>query len=71
MRCFACGEILDRTDPHGSVGVKPYCVDCYDEVVHGKIRNQNITFFGGGVATEDDIGPWQENAIRALEDNQE
>lgn len=62
-KCPACGDpaewLLD--------GVA-YCPDCYNELAYGVIRDQNVHFVGGVAARQDDVSPWQENAIRCLED---
>lgn len=60
--CECCG------DPGKKLGNRILCGECYEELFFGKIRNQNINFFGGTAATmEDDGSPGQQNAIRAME----
>lgn len=44
-----------------------YCNTCFEELKHGTIVNQNVTFFGGA-GSSDDANPWQQNAIRHMED---
>ena len=76
-RCDACG------DPPGYREVGPVsiplqwngrvlCQECYDELAHGKIINQNVNFFGGplhhGSANQPVEKQWRENAIRQMED---
>lgn len=63
--CHACKEsTIERHEYKG----KLYCKMCRDELRDGKVTNQNVTFSGGGSGGRDDISPWQENAIRNLED---
>lgn len=62
--CYACGD-----KSRAKYRRRPVCIDCYDELMFGTVRNSNVSFFGGvRVKRKDDLEPWQENAIRALED---
>ena len=76
-KCDACGDHADY------VGVGPFatplqwkgrvlCQECYDELAHGNITNQNVNFFGGPLSGStpngDDDNPYQSNAIRNMED---
>ena len=62
-RCYACGDIADAIYEKRSV-----CQECYQELAHGIVVNQNINFFGGiSARPEDGPGPCQENAIRQME----
>lgn len=60
--CKACGDPATRILNDGY-----YCDECYDELKNGIISNQNVSMFGGSPASPDDISPWQENAIRHME----
>lgn len=64
--CYWCGDIA-TTDWRGHFA----CRDCRDELQYGIIHNQNIHFLGGrpGQAEPDDDGsPWEQNAVRIMED---
>lgn len=62
--CYACGDVARHRFQGKSV-----CKECLDELKDGVVVNQNIHFFGGTPATmNDDAGPWQENAVRCMED---
>ena len=74
-KCAACG------DPAGIQEVGPVyiwlqwrgrvlCKECYDELAHGKITNQNVNLFGGRQTRPHDLdeSPYQSNAIRNMED---
>lgn len=63
--CHACGEQSPERFLYKN---ELYCKTCRDELRDGKVKNQNVSFFGGGAGGRDDISPWQENAIRNLED---
>lgn len=65
--CAHCG------DPAGTstVNRKPVCMDCYMELLTDFIPHPSkITAgrTGGRGSAEDDGNPWQQNAVRYLED---
>ena len=66
-RCFACGDRANKRIKDG----RPACDDCYAEIELGRVgRIHNINFgFGGrrGGPLEDS-SPYQDNAIRDMED---
>jgi hypothetical protein len=63
-KCYACGDVAVAT--HNK---KQVCKECYEELAKGKIKNHNVNFFGGrSTPMEDDGGPWQQNAVRDMED---
>jgi len=65
--CYACGDPAVTT--HNK---KEVCEDCYYELAKGTITNQNVNFFGGrATPMEDDGGPWQQNAVRDMEESSE
>jgi hypothetical protein len=63
FKCKRCFEkvIMDR------------CKECHAEIAHGIITPQFIRpQFGGGITVpEDDGGPWQQNAYKDWENNEE
>jgi len=62
--CRACGD-----DATTYVKEVPYCGECMRELVTGQFSSAPVHFIGGHPATmEDDSGPWNQNAIRAMED---
>ena len=62
--CHCCGDPANKF-----LNGIPLCEDCWDELKNGIIKDQNITFFGGGICTpEDDSSPGNQNAIREYED---
>ena len=63
--CHACKDVVGKLHEYEG---KLYCRICRNELRDGTVTNQNVTFFGGGSGGRDDISPWQENAIRNLED---
>ena len=66
-KCSSCGDIADRLLGKGV----PLCVDCFNELAHGVVRNQNVCFFPPGpILQVEEPCPCQENAIRILEDMQ-
>jgi ribosomal protein L37AE/L43A len=63
-QCYACGDPAVTTYKNRHV-----CNECYHELAKGVVVNQNVNFFGGrATPMEDDGGPWQQNAVRDLED---
>jgi len=62
--CYACGDMARKQFEN-----RPVCQECFDELAHGKIKNQNIHFLGGGRygPLDEDGGPWQQNAVREME----
>jgi hypothetical protein len=80
MRCAACEEWIDLEDTRPAV--KPgqwqgkwYCFDCYNELAHGQVNTIHMHTAklypsGAGCPLEpnNDAGPWQENAIRDMEE---
>jgi NMD protein affecting ribosome stability and mRNA decay len=65
--CYACGDPAVTTYQK-----KEVCKECYFELAKGVLTNQNVNFFGGRpTPMEDDGGPWQQNAVRDLEDSSE
>lgn len=70
--CYACGDTYGTAYLTVASGdTRLVCRECYAELRFGIIKNQNINFFGGRGTQEDDGGPWQQNAARALEENRE
>jgi hypothetical protein len=66
-RCYACGDPAVAAYKKREV-----CKECYAELANGVIRNANVNFFGGrSTPMEDDGGPWQQNAVRDLEEASE
>lgn len=64
--CRSCG---DRCSADRIYDGWPRCKVCYLELAHGEVTCQNIQIsFGGRATREDDGGPWQQNAVRELED---
>jgi len=68
LDCSSCG---DNYTPLVSKITGDKCPECYAEINLDHISTDlvNLRMFGGGRATKDDTSPWQENAIRILEDN--
>lgn len=71
--CNACGERL-FDDRHPSLAApvfrgKPYCTECFAELSGGIIPPDSnlLRKAASRYGPLDDAGPWQENAIRALE----
>lgn len=66
-RCDACRDPATK-----KWNGRELCDECYDELAHGKITNQNVNFFGGPLSGStpngDDDNPYQSNAIRNMED---
>lgn len=74
MTCTACHEQLAEVE-EGVVGRAVtgrsgrYCLDCFNELEHGKVRNQNVTFHGGSRGRiDEDMGSYRTNAVREMED---
>jgi hypothetical protein len=63
IRCQCCGDLAERL-----MGDRSLCRDCYDELSHGIVRNQNVNFFPRDDIRFDELDQWQENAIRIMED---
>ena len=63
--CDACGDFAKMK--HNG---RRLCQECFDELALGKIKNQNISMFGGRCTGlhEGEESPWQSNAIRNMED---
>lgn len=71
-KCSCCKDNIKDTDILRTAPDSTMCRVCSDEILLGKILNQNISFFGGrsdynNERYEDDISPSQSNAIRAME----
>lgn len=77
-RCKSCGDPISPLDAEQIARrkkfpailklAKTHCLECADELGAGRIRNQNINFFGGHYGPLEETGPWQDNAIRAMEE---
>lgn len=68
MKCKTCSEIIPD---HAAKETKGHCAECWDEIAFGIIRFSNSFSFGGSPHyTREDQSPGQENAIRAMEENQ-
>jgi len=67
--CWFCKEMgVDKKCTNKNGETVPACKDCYNELVHGKIKNMNVHFIGCSTARpEDGESPWQQNALRILE----
>ena len=62
VSCRCCGEACDTKLDY-------MCYECYMELRFGVIKCQNIHFPSGSIGPqEDDGGPWQQNAIRDMEE---
>ena len=62
--CAACGDL-------GLYAFRSqrFCLICYAELKTGVVVNQNLTFVGNRpVGKRGNPSPWQENAVRLLED---
>lgn len=61
--CKACGDPTEHV----------YCQECHDEIHYGIIPQgrARLDSSGAGCPLEpsDEAGPWQDNAIRDMEDN--
>lgn len=78
--CRACGdhynplkrrESLAKSGLQVEDGELEFCRECADELFRGKIRKTRVEIFTAGCGEtiyQDDPTPWEENAIRALED---
>ena len=78
--CRACGdsynplkrrESLAKADLTLQKGELEYCRECADELFRKTIRTTRANLFvtGSGESIyQDDPSPWEENAIRAMED---
>lgn len=48
--CAACGELIDesddqgRPDPAAKINEKPYCKDCFTELMYGRIVAPGATY---------------------------
>lgn len=79
MECWSCGDSIDIEDdspthPRQHLGLWR-CYDCWDELANGRVNvvhmhTARLYSAGSGCPLEpnDDAGPWQENAIRDLEE---
>lgn len=67
--CFYCGEILTEpryvTTKNGENDLA--CEDCFLELTQGIIKNQNVNFFPQGGRGWKEDSPYQQNAIKDLE----
>lgn len=64
--CRSCGDLCSEALTFNGAA---RCETCYRELAHGEIVCQNVQISFGGTGTrEDDGGPWQQNAVRELED---
>jgi hypothetical protein len=66
--CICCHDPATR-----AVDIdKTYCKDCFEEIYKGKISNKSAHLHSSGhgcpLEPSDDAGPWQEFAIRCMED---
>jgi hypothetical protein len=65
QRCYSCKDEAIKSHKGKNV-----CLECFNELKHGRVINQNVNFFGGRAGPmEDDGGPWQQNAVRDMEGN--
>ena len=65
VTCCHCRDVVEGRLRHKG---GPCCQECFEELVHGIIKDIPVHFIGGIAATmEDDSGPWQQNAIRVME----
>jgi hypothetical protein len=81
--CVACGDRTGRPsarlhhlefrnrEPHEDEML--YCEECADEKFRGRLSTEPARLFSPGAGSplepsDDDAGPWGENAIRSLED---
>lgn len=73
--CAQCGEILlakGTAEPHtqdetlstlaGRIRGRPYCAECL------KVGTNGISGIRGGRSGSSEPSPWNENAVRAMED---
>lgn len=61
--CAACGDLGFH-----AFKSQRYCLECYQELKSGVITNHNVAFVGNRPTGKGNPSPWQENAIRLLED---
>lgn len=69
-KCSSCGDIAACEKKWNGL-VK--CEECYEELANGRIINigrANLPdIYGGKNGRAEDTSPFEQNAIRALEDN--
>lgn len=56
------GKTLDPQDPY-------YCGECADELFRNHISIRPAQLYSSGSGREREPSPWQENAVRHLEDS--
>lgn len=62
--CHACGDPAIRVHLE-----KPLCLECFNELARGRLAHHERHVVDGIPSRmEDDGGPWQQNAVRAMED---
>lgn len=69
--CDACHDLIPMDALGGRVGGRDYCDECYAEVEFGIIAGPPVIldFDGPRLRRDpDQAGPWQEHAIRCLEE---
>lgn len=63
--CYACGDCATKRYEK-----RPVCQECWDELANGKIKCESVHPYGVGGShgpLDEDGGPWQQNAVRAME----
>lgn len=67
MKCPAC---RDEIETGRKVNGRLYCIECGNELADGIIGPPPRPLFFGGIDREQHVeaGPWQENAVRHLEE---
>ena len=81
LKCKACGdsfnpsnraEYLARKDYQGFAGELQYCTECANELFRDVIKTRPAKLYSAGAGCplepNDDSSPWQDNAIRSMED---
>ena len=65
MKCYYCKDPATHLDEQS----RPTCSDCYMEIEHGVIRNQNLCIAPPGRPPQkDEESPGWQNMIRVMED---